>query len=92
MALKQVMLGCFGNQAIYFSKKQLVTERELFYVFRSVHHSIVRITEIRNIQYVFGEGIVIQVHNQKHLFKGLTRTEGDWLVEEIQNWLKSIKP
>jgi serine/threonine protein kinase len=90
-ALKQVMLGCFGNQAIYFTKKQLVTERELFYVFRSVHRSIFQIAEIRNIQYIFGEGIVIQIHNQKHLLKGLTRTEGDWLVEEIQNWVKSIK-
>ncbi|MEW6493749.1 MAG: serine/threonine-protein kinase [Cyanobacteriota bacterium] len=90
-ALKQLMLGCFGNQAIYFTIKQLVTERQLFSLFRSAHRPICQITEIKNIQYIFGEGVAIQINNQKHVFKGLTKAEGDWLVEEIQNWLETIK-
>ena len=90
-SLKQLMLCCFGNQNIYFTQKQLVTEREFLCIFRSVNHSISQITEIKNIQYLFGKGIAIQAHNQKYLFKGLTKSEGVWLVEEIQNWLESIK-
>lgn len=90
-AFKQVMLGCFGNQIIYFNKKELATERGLFSIIRSPKISICLITEIQNYQYIFGKGLAVQFNNQKHIFKGLTKYETEWLVEEIRNWLESIQ-
>jgi serine/threonine protein kinase len=92
IALNKALLACFGHQALYFNQKSLVIERKLF-IFCSNRCQFCQISYIQNVQAIPGEGIVIQIGNERYVFgQELTASEGDWLVEEIQKWLKFSTP
>lgn len=92
IALNKALLVCFGCQALYFNQKSIVIERKLF-IFRSNRSQLCQILDIQNIQAICGEGVVIQIGNQRYVFgQELTAHEGEWLVEEIQKWLKFSTP
>ena len=88
VALNKALLDCFGYQSLYFDKKNLAIGRQLF-IFRDERCKLCQISDIQNVQAIPGEGVVIQVGSQRYVFaQELTAPEGNWLVEEIQKWLK----
>jgi hypothetical protein len=88
VALNKALLDCFGYQSIYFDSKSLAIGRQLF-IFQGERCKLCQISDIQNVQAIPGEGVVIQVGTQRYLFgQELTAPEGNWLVEEIQKWLK----
>jgi serine/threonine protein kinase len=91
IAVNKALIVSFGRQALYFNQKSLVTARKLF-IFRS-KGQLCQISDIQNIQAIPGEGVVIQIGNQRYAFGSeLAAHEGYWLVEEIQTWLKFSTP
>jgi hypothetical protein len=88
VALNKALLACFGYQSLYFDKKSLAIGRQLF-IFHGERCQLCQISDIQNVQAIPGEGVVIQVGTQRYVFaQELTAPEGNWLVEEIQKWLK----
>jgi serine/threonine protein kinase len=88
VALNKALLDCFGHQSIHFDRKSLAIGRQLF-IFRSERGKLCQISDLQNVQAIPGEGVVIQVGTQRYVFgHKLTAPEGNWLVEEIQKWLK----
>jgi hypothetical protein len=87
-ALNKALLDCLGYQSLYFDRKSLAIGRQLF-IFRDERCKLCQISDIQNVQAIPGEGVVIQVGTQRYVFaQELTAPEGNWLVEEIQKWLK----
>ena len=92
ISVNKVLIVSFGRQALYFNQESLVTERQLL-IFRSNPSPLCQISDIQNVQAIPGEGVVIQIGNQRYTFGSeLTAHEGYWLVEEIQKWLKFSAP
>ena len=88
VALNKALLDCFGYQSLHFDKKSLAIGRQLF-IFCGERGKLCQISDIQNVQAIPGEGVVIQVGTQRYVFgQQLTAPEGNWLVEEIQKWLK----
>jgi hypothetical protein len=88
VALNKALLACFGYQSLYFDRKSFAMGRQLF-IFRGERCKLCQISDIQNVQAIPGEGVVIQVGTQRYVFaQELTAPEGNWLVEEIQKWLK----
>jgi serine/threonine protein kinase len=90
-ALNKALLACFGHQSLYLDRKSFVIERHLF-ILRGDRCQLCRTSDIKNVQALPGEGVVIQIGTHRYAFgQKLTAPESNWLVEEIQTWLKSIK-
>jgi serine/threonine protein kinase len=88
VALNKALLDCLGYQSLYLDIKSLVIGRQLF-IFHGERCKLCQISDIQNVQAIPGEGVVIQVGTQRYVFgHKLTAPEGNWLVEEIQKWLK----
>jgi serine/threonine protein kinase len=88
VALNKALLACFGYQSLYFDQISLEIGRQLF-IFHGERCQLCQISDIQNVQAIPGEGVVIQVGTQRYVFgQELTAPEGNWLVEEIQKWLK----
>ena len=87
-ALNKALLACLGHQGLYFDRKSVGIERELF-IFREKCRKLCQISDIQNVQAILGEGVVIQIGTHRYVFgQKLTAPEADWLVEEIQKWLQ----
>jgi serine/threonine protein kinase len=89
-ALNDALLACLGYQELYFDRKSVGIERQLF-IFREKCRKLCQISDIQNVQAIPGEGVGIQSDTHRYVFgQKLTAPEADKLVEEIQKWLKSI--
>lgn len=87
VALNKELLDCLGYPSLHFDRRRLAIGRQLF-IFRSERGKLCQISDIQNVQAIPGEGVVIQIGTQRYVFgQELTAPEGNWLVEEIQNWL-----
>jgi hypothetical protein len=87
-ALNKALLVCFGHQGLYFDRNSVGIKRQLF-IFREKCRKLCQISDLQNVQAIPGEGVVIQIGTHRYVFgQKLTAPEADWLVEEIQKWLK----
>jgi serine/threonine protein kinase len=96
--LKRSRFACFGTQSIYIYRESnyITFEQPLvsrigdkpLFSFNNKRYSSCRISEIKSIEAIPFEGVVIQSTSQKYVLgQELTEAECEWLVEEIQNWL-----
>ena len=96
--INQARLACFGIQTLCFYKKSnhIIFEQPLGNIdinkfllsFNNERYSSCRISDIKSIEAIPFEGIVIQSGNQRYVVgQELSETECEWLAQKIKNWL-----
>lgn len=84
---KEGLIACFGHNYLYFDKTVFGIGRQ-FFVFSSNRRQLDHISEIKIIRTIPQEGIFVQTRKQRYVFnQSLTKSEIEWLVQEIKNWL-----
>ena len=95
-------LICFGLQRLYLYKNSdcIIFEQPLptlFFnklssSFDNERYSLCHLSNIKSIESIPSKGVVIQSKKQTYVFgQNLTEAECEWLVDELQEWLKSHK-
>lgn len=89
--LKEALLACLGNHSLDFSLYKFGVYRNLF-ILAEKCYPMGRVSDIKTIEVIPLEGVIIQTKKKRYvLHQELTESEGDWLVDQIQDWLYSIK-
>jgi len=84
---KEGLIGCFGQNYLYFEKTNFGIGQQLF-VFPSNRRQLGHISEIKSIRAIPHEGISIQTAKQRYIFnQNINKPELEWLVKEIKDWL-----
>jgi hypothetical protein len=98
--INQARLACFGIQSLYIYKKgnHIIFERpfdnrefnKFLFGFNNERYSSCQISDIKSIEAIPFEGIVIQSGNQKYVLgQDLWETECEWLAQKIKRWLSA---
>ncbi|MBW4493748.1 MAG: serine/threonine protein kinase [Oscillatoria princeps RMCB-10] len=87
-SLKSAAIACFGSHCLGMDRDKFILEKRLFIWAYSCSGST---SEIQTINLIPSDGSVrLETKMKTYCFgEGLTNTEGEWLVEEIQDWLYS---
>gem|GEM_PF-6714217 len=86
--LKSAAITCFGFHCLCMYRDKFILEKRLLIWAYSCSGST---SEIHNINIIpFKGAVILETKMKTYCFgEGLTNPEGEWLVEEIQNWLYS---
>ena len=98
--INQARLACFGIQSLYIYKKgnYIIFDRpfdnrefnKFLLSFNNERYSSCQISDIKSIEAIPFEGIVIQSGNQRYVLgQELGETECEWLAQKIRNWLSA---
>ena len=98
--INQARLACFGIQSLYIYKKgnHIIFDRpfdnrefnKFLLSFNNERYSSCQISDIKSIEAIPFEGIVIQSGNQRYVLgQELGETECEWLAQKIKNWLSA---
>ncbi|AFZ20236.1 hypothetical protein [Allocoleopsis franciscana] len=98
--INQARLACFGIQSLYIYKKgnHIIFDRpfdnriinKFLLSFNNERYSSCRISDIKSIEAIPFEGIVIHSGNQRYVLgEELWEAECEWLAQKIKNWLSA---